>query len=119
METRLADAIPGLQVFGQDAPRLPQTSCLGVPGLSAETQLVALDLEGIAVGAGAACSSGKVAPSHVLSAMGAGESAARAAIRVSFGWATQEAELDRFTEIWTRVLERSLNVRRERAAVGA
>jgi cysteine desulfurase len=119
MEARLADAVPGLQVFGRDAPRLPQTSCLGVPGLIAETQLGALDLEGIAVGAGAACSSGKVAPSHVLSAMGAGESAARAAIRVSFGWATQETELDRFTEVWTRVLERSLSVRRERAAIGA
>jgi cysteine desulfurase len=119
MEARLVDAVPNLQVFGRDAPRLPQTSCLGVPGLLAETQLVALDLEGIAVSAGAACSSGKVAPSHVLSAMGAGEDATRAALRVSFGWATQETELERFTEIWTRVLERSLSVRRERSAVGA
>jgi len=118
LEARLADAYSDLHVFGREAPRLPQTSCLGVPGCAAETQVIALDLEGIAVSAGAACSSGKVAPSHVVSAMGYSEAAARSAIRVSFGWATQEAELDRFAEIWTRLLARSRNVQRERFAAG-
>ncbi len=60
MEARLAEAFPDLQIFGGEAPRLPQTSCLGLAGLAAETQVIALDLEGVAISAGSACSSGKV-----------------------------------------------------------
>jgi len=112
MEARLIEEVPGLMVFGREATRLPQTTCLGVPGLSAETQVVALDLDGIAVSAGAACSSGKATPSHVLLAMGLGETAARCAIRASFGWATRAEELDEFAAIWARQIARSQAVRR-------
>lgn len=112
LEARLLDAAPGLQVFGAEAPRLPQTSCLGVAGFAAETQVIALDLEGAAVSAGAACSSGKVSASHVITAMGYDEAAARAAIRVSFGWATRRDEVERFAEIWSRVIARSREVRK-------
>jgi cysteine desulfurase len=119
MEARLSAAMPALKVFGGEAPRLPQTSCLGVPGLAAETQVIALDLAGVGVSAGAACSSGKVRASHVLTAMGVSAEAARCAIRVSFGWATRADELERFTEIWLRQLERSLIARRASVAVGA
>ncbi|MCH7794381.1 MAG: hypothetical protein IH900_04475, partial [Proteobacteria bacterium] len=83
------------------------TSCFGVPGLAAETQVIALDLAGIAVSAGAACSSGKVAPSHVLGAMGASEAEAGSAIRVSLGWDSGAAGIERFLEAWSALYSRS------------
>ena len=86
-----AGAIP----FGAAAPRLPNTACLALPGVRAETQVIALDLAGIAVSAGAACSSGKVARSHVLEAMGAGPLAGQA-IRVSLPWNATEADVRAF-----------------------
>ncbi len=89
--------------------RLPNTSCLLTPGLTAEIQLIALDLAGVAVSSGSACSSGKVGPSHVLAAMGVDEADARCAIRVSLGWATTEADLDRFLEAWTKIISRHKN----------
>lgn len=87
---------PDARIVGAKAPRLPNTSCILLPGCPAETQLIALDLAGIAVSSGAACSSGKVGPSHVLAAMGLAPELARCAIRVSLGWATTEAEIDLF-----------------------
>ena len=80
-------------------PRMPNTSCLAWPGLRADLQVLALDLAGIAVSAGAACSSGKVARSHVLDAMGLGELAG-CAIRVSLPWDATEADIDRFAEAY-------------------
>lgn len=118
LEARLADVFLDLHIFGRGAGRLPQTSCLGVPGCAAETQVIALDLEGIAVSAGSACSSGKVSASHIISAMGYDDAAARSAIRVSFGWGTRREELDRFTDVWERLLTRSRDVQRELIAAG-
>ena len=69
-----------------------------MPGVSAETQVIALDLDGVMVSAGAACSSGKVGPSHVLAAMGAAPEIAGSTIRVSLGWSTTEADIDHFLE---------------------
>ena len=63
---------PGVIVFSEDVPRLPNTTLFTVPGLKAETAVIGFDLEGIAVSSGSACSSGKVQPSHVLEAMGFG-----------------------------------------------
>ena len=91
------------RVFGDRAPRLANTSCLAMPGVRAETQVMALDLAGVAVSAGAACSSGKIAPSHVLRAMGADEALADGAIRVSLGWASEPGDVDRFVAAWTRL----------------
>jgi cysteine desulfurase len=88
-------------VIGAGAPRLPNTTCLARPGLRAETLLIQLDLAGVAVSAGAACSSGKVGASHVLTAMGIADDLARAAIRISIGPTTTDADLDRFLDIWT------------------
>lgn len=93
-------------VFGSAAERLPQTLAFGIAGLSAETLLIALDLEGIAVSSGSACSSGKVAQSHVLAAMGIAPDLAKSAIRISFGWQTEETDLDMFATAWRRVLRR-------------
>lgn len=98
-----AGGVPGTVVFGAGAPRVANTSCVALPGVPAESQLMALDLAGIAVSTGAACSSGTVRVSHVLTAMGADPALARCAIRVSLGWTTTEAEADRFIEAWRRL----------------
>lgn len=93
-ETRLKALAPDAVIFGAAAGRLPNTTNFAIPGLLSETALIALDLDGIAVSTGAACSSGKVKPSHVLAAMGVGESLARCGIRVSFGWNNSERDAD-------------------------
>lgn len=98
---------PDAKVFGAAAPRLPNTSCVALAGLGAETQLMALDLAGVAVSSGAACSSGKVQPSHVLTAMGATAEEAGAAIRVSLGWASTPADIDRLLAAWGDLYRRS------------
>ena len=102
MEARLDGAV----FYGRGGPRLGNTSCIGMPGVSNETQVMALDLEGFAVSAGAACSSGKVGASHVLLAMGIGETAAGEAIRVSLGPGLAEADIDAFAEVWNRLAAR-------------
>jgi cysteine desulfurase len=93
-------------VFGRAAPRLPTTSCFAVPGLAAETAVIALDLDGVAVSSGAACSSGKVAASAVLTAMGVPSEVARGAIRVSLGWETQVDDVARFLAAWRKLVAR-------------
>ena len=77
-----------VSIFGKSAQRLPGTSNLALEGFRAETQVMAMDLAGIAVSSGSACSSGKVKRSDVLMAMGVSEDMAECAIRVSFGWAS-------------------------------
>jgi cysteine desulfurase len=103
---RLAEIVgPDAVVFSAGAPRLPQTLCLAVPGIHAETLVIALDLAGIAVSSGAACSSGKVAPSHVLAAMGVEPELAKCTIRLSQGWDSAETDLDSFATAWKGVLK--------------
>jgi cysteine desulfurase len=84
----------GAILFGENADRAANTTCFSIPGLSAETALMALDLDGICVSSGAACSSGKVGRSHVLKAMGVPDDLARCAVRVSFGWNSTKADVD-------------------------
>ncbi|MGE0260029.1 MAG: cysteine desulfurase family protein, partial [Alphaproteobacteria bacterium] len=86
-------AVPDAVVVGAGASRLPNTTALALPGVAAETQVIALDLDGVMVSAGAACSSGKVGPSHVLQAMGLPPHIAGCTIRVSLGWTTTEDEI--------------------------
>jgi cysteine desulfurase len=99
-------AAPSAVVIGGQAERLPNTASIALPGASAETLVIALDLAGVAVSAGAACSSGKVGASHVLEAMGLAPALARAAIRVSLGWSSTERDVAAFTEAWTHVTAR-------------
>ncbi|MBF0393686.1 MAG: aminotransferase class V-fold PLP-dependent enzyme, partial [Alphaproteobacteria bacterium] len=87
--------------------RLPNTSCLALPGLSGEVMVMAMDLAGVAVSAGAACSSGKVRASHVLAAMGAGHLAG-SAIRVSLGRDSGEADVERFLQVWAGLAAQAL-----------
>jgi cysteine desulfurase len=102
----VAIAGPRATVFSAGAPRLPQTVCFAVPGVPAETLLIGLDLAGVAVSSGSACSSGKVAPSHVLSAMGVPASLAKCALRVSLGWESAEKDLDLLARAWATMLSR-------------
>jgi cysteine desulfurase len=103
LEARLKAISPTVVIFGTESERLSNTTLFAVPGMKAETAVIALDLEGVAVSAGAACSSGKVQPSHVLSAMGVPPDLARAGVRVSLGPSTTESEIDGFIEAWIRV----------------
>jgi len=107
LESHLRVACADAVIVGGDASRVGNTVCVAAPGISAETMVIALDLDGFSVSAGSACSSGKMSASHVLAAMHAEPSTAQAAIRVSFGWNTSDEELDRFAEAWGRVVKRA------------
>jgi cysteine desulfurase len=93
----------GTIVFSGDVPRLPNTTLFTVPGLKAETAVIGFDLEGIAVSSGSACSSGKVQPSHVLKAMGFGPEIAEGAVRLSLGWSSSSADIDRCLKAWRKL----------------
>ncbi len=95
----------GIVVLGEGAPRLPNTLCLAAPGFSSELQVMALDLAGVMVSAGSACSSGKVKASPVIRAMGR-EDLAGSVIRVSGGWATTEADWIQFADAWLEAFAR-------------
>jgi cysteine desulfurase len=107
MEARLTAIAPEARVYGAEAARLPNTLCIGMPGVPAATQVMALDLAGVMVSAGAACSSGKVRPSRVLAAMGASSEQAQCAIRISLGWSTRAEEIERLIEAWAALYRRT------------
>jgi cysteine desulfurase len=106
-ERRLAAIAPAAVVYGADVARLPNTLCIAMPGVPAATQVMALDLAGVMVSAGAACSSGKVRQSHVLEAMGVPAAEAASAIRISLGWSTSAADIDLLVEAWGALHARS------------
>ncbi len=107
LEAGVLAAAPEAAIMGADAPRrLPNTSCILLPGVPAEAQVIALDLAGVRISAGAACSSGKVARSHVLAAMGLGASAAGCAIRASLPWNAPEDAPERFVLAWSAMRAR-------------
>ena len=106
LRDRLEAALDGAVIFGSDVARLPNTCCFAMPGMNAETLLMAFDLEGVAVSSGSACSSGKVAKSHVLAAMGVQPEISKAAIRVSLGWDTTEDTIDQFIAAWRKIASR-------------
>jgi cysteine desulfurase len=100
LETGLKTAAPQAVIFGANAQRLPNTTLFAIPGLKAETTIIAFDLNGIALASGSACSSGKVQASTVLQAMGIEPQLARGAVRVSLGWSSTEADVERFIGTW-------------------
>lgn len=106
LRDRLEAQLGAAEIIGAGAPRLGTISCIRMAGVAAMTQVMALDLAGFAVSAGAACSSGKVGASHVLRAMGMSERAAGEAIRVSVGWRTTAAEIDAFAAAWNALAAR-------------
>ena len=107
---------PGMIVFSDGAPRLPNTTLFTVPGVKAETAVIGFDLAGIAVSSGSACSSGKVQPSHVLAAMGLDRDLAQGAVRLSLGWSTSEADIDLALEAWRKLADGLLRGQRRNTA---
>src|SRR5579863_875983 len=105
LEGGLRAISPDTVIFGAGTgvERLPNTTLFALEGMKAETAVIAFDLEGVAVSSGAACSSGKVQPSHVLAAMGVSPALLRGAVRVSLGWTTTKADIDRFFDAWRKV----------------
>ena len=102
LEAGLA-AIADVTIFGANAPRLPNTTLFASPGVRAETAVIAFDLEGVAVSSGSACSSGKVTPSHVLKAMQVRPDQVQGAIRLSSGYLTSDADIERCLEAWRKL----------------
>ena len=103
IEARIATISPSTVIACRGGERLPNTLCISIPGADAQALVIAFDLAGFAVSAGAACSSGKVARSHVLEAMGWDEALSSGAIRVSLGLETTREEVERFAAAWTRI----------------
>ena len=106
LEARVRALTPEAVIVAEAATRLANTSALSLPGTLSETLVIALDLEGIAVSAGSACSSGKVGASHVIAAMGIEPEIAHGVIRVSLGWNTTGSDIDAFIAAWKRVTAR-------------
>ncbi len=106
LERQVLAVAPDAVVFSSEVPRLPNTSAIAVPGTRAETLVIGLDLAGVAVSAGSACSSGKVEASHVLTAMGMAPEIVQGAIRVSLGLGTTNADIERFVGAWSEMITR-------------
>jgi cysteine desulfurase len=109
-------ATAGATVFSTEVERLPNTTLFTVPGLKAETTVIGFDLEGVAVSSGSACSSGKVQPSHVLSAMGLDPATAQGAVRLSLGWSTEPEDINRALEAWRKLASNLLREERRNTA---
>lgn len=107
VERRMKGAHPQAEVVGANVARLANTICIAAPAVPSENMVIALDLDGIAVSAGAACSSGKVTRSHVLTAMRVAPHVATSAIRVSFGWDTKDEDLTALVDAWARIVARA------------
>ena len=104
LERRVLEVSPGSEIFSARAPRLPNTSNFSLPGVRSDTQIMNLDLDGVAVSAGSACSAGKVEPSHVLDSMNVDPDVATTALRVSFGWNSKAGDVDAFINAWRKMV---------------
>lgn len=107
LECAIRNVAPDAIFAGENAQRVANTSCIIMPGVRSATQLMAFDLAGIAVSSGAACSSGKVAPSHVLQAMGFDAESSLSAVRISLGWDTQPSDVNAVAQNWQILYERT------------
>lgn len=107
-EAALLDQAPGAVIFGAGQERLPNTLCFALPGLKAETALMAFDLNGVALSSGSACSSGKVKRSHVLAAMGVPDDLAACALRLSLGWPSTEKDVIQFGSALEKTLKNTI-----------
>jgi len=104
LERQVVEVSPGSEIFSARAPRLPNTSNFSLPGVRSDTQVMNLDLDGVAVSAGSACSAGRVEPSHVLDSMNVDPEVATTALRVSFGWNSKAGDVDAFINAWRKMV---------------
>ncbi len=121
LEAGIVAAVPRTHVNGKDADRVPNTTNISFEGVEAESLLIALDLEGIAVSTGSACSSGTLEPSHVLAAMGCSFERSQGSLRFSLGVGTTEQDIDRVIGVVPGVVEKLRGLRKgasSRAAAG-
>lgn len=117
LERRLRDmGGEDVEIVGSEAPRVANTSCIVTAGIAGETQVMAMDLEGVAVSAGAACSSGKVKSSRVLLAMGMPEDRAKSGLRISLGWQTEASDIERCVTAWQKIYVRAGGRKKSKAA---
>ena len=117
LEQGLCEIDPATHMFARDVARLPNTSCFALEGIAADVALIRFDLEGVSVSSGSACSSGKVAASHVLSAMGVPKSLASGAIRASLGWASTEEDVRKVLAAWQGIVAEVEEAKQRRAAI--
>lgn len=103
LEREIEGMSPGAVVIGRDAARLANTACIALPGQLAETLVIKMDMAGVAISAGSACSSGKIGASHVLSAMGFDAEIARSAVRISLGIETRDDDIERLLRAWREI----------------
>jgi cysteine desulfurase len=106
-EARLLAAVPDAMIHGREAPRAPHVCNVSIPGVDAESLLMALDLQGIAASGGSACQTGNSAPSHVLLAMGVPSDLAAGAVRLSFGCLSTPEQVERVGTLFPRLVERA------------
>lgn len=116
MRDVLEAGLEDVTIIGNKVPRLPNTSCIAMPGIPAETMLISMDLQGFAISSGSACSSGKVGTSHVLAAMGIEENTARSALRISLGWNTEDVHIKEFVKAFNQMTKALSPTQRETAA---
>ncbi len=109
LESKLKELSPDIIIHCKDIKRIPNTSFFSSPSINAQNILMALDLEGIAISSGSACSSGSVKPSRVLTAMGLDEKTASNSLRISMGWATKESDIKTFLSEWEKIIRRVTN----------
>ena len=107
LEAAIKSIAPGTVIHGENVDRLPNTTCLSMPNVVSETQVMKFDLAGFMISAGAACSSGKVQASHVLLAMGVEDEEASTAIRISLGHTNNASDVEAFVEQWREMYARA------------
>ena len=108
MERRVLQISSEVKIFGKGLARLPNTSKFAIQELKSELQVMGLDLDGVSISAGSACSAGRIETPYVLAAMGVPEDIGLCAIRVSFGWTSTEDDVDRFIAAWNKLYNRKL-----------
>jgi cysteine desulfurase len=111
--------VGGARIIGGATQRLPNTICIAVPGAQSATLIMKFDLAGIAVSAGSACSSGKVHASHVLQAMGIAPGDAEGVLRISLGWDTSAADVDRLIATWGDIWAHDISTHNAAASCAA
>ncbi len=109
LENKLKELSPDIIIHSKDAPRIPNTSFFSIPSIIAQNILIALDLAGIAISNGSACSSGSVKPSQALMTMGLDKKIASNSLRISMGWATKDSDIDIFLNEWENIIRRVTN----------
>ncbi|MCZ6901318.1 MAG: aminotransferase class V-fold PLP-dependent enzyme, partial [Rickettsia endosymbiont of Ixodes persulcatus] len=105
LEREILNLVPEAQIFGRNAPRLPNTTCISMPNVNSEIQTISFDIDNIAVGSGSACSSGALERSHVLAAMGVDDNIAKNSIRISLSHDATDTQVTKIVNCWYKIYQ--------------